>query len=160
MAQVAPTDRHGLIGRLVIDNDGEEIGRVTRVYLDQAAESDPEWVAVSTGVLLGKDALIPLSTLQEVAEGALLAPFDRDAVKAAPHSDLDSELAPNQERELFEFYGLAYEAGPDGRPAVTDSTPAADAPAQSIGNDDVLHRAMTHIVGGPGRLRRWEDQRG
>jgi sporulation protein YlmC with PRC-barrel domain len=158
MARVAETERHTLIGRLVIDNDGEEVGRITRVYLDHGAETDPEWVAVRTGVVMGKDALIPLSALQEVADGALLAPFDRDAVKAAPHSDLETELTAEHERDLFEFYGLPYEAGTGGLAATADVTPHHEAPAQQIGNDDLLHRAMTHFVGGPGRLRHWQDQ--
>jgi sporulation protein YlmC with PRC-barrel domain len=158
MARVAETERHALLGRLVIDNDGEEVGRITRVYLDQRAATDPEWVAVRTGVVMGKDALIPLSALQEVADGAFLAPFDRDAVNAAPHSDLETDLTAEHERELFEFYGLPYEAGAGGLAARADATPSEEAPAQQIGNDDFLHRAMTHVVGGPGRLRAWQDQ--
>lgn len=96
-------DPRSLIGRKAFDRDGDKIGTVDEVYLDDATGA-PEWAAVRTG-LFSRDAFVPLAP-SEVVEGALRVPFERSLIRDAPDFGVGRHLSPEQELQLYHHYGL------------------------------------------------------
>ncbi|MEU7767417.1 DUF2382 domain-containing protein [Nocardia sp. NPDC049190] len=94
-----------LIGSAVYDPDGDKIGKVKRVYIDNDSGS-PTWVAVSTG-LLREDSLVPLAGARHRRDvGALQVQVEKAAVKSAPHLERDGLISPEAEQQLFDHYKI------------------------------------------------------
>ena len=92
-----------LIGLKAFDRDGNKIGVVDEVYLDDAT-GEPEWAAVRTG-FFSRDAFVPLEP-SEVVDGVLRVPFERSLVRGAPDFGVGRHLSPEQELQLYRHYGL------------------------------------------------------
>ncbi|OAR27301.1 photosystem reaction center subunit H [Streptomyces sp. ERV7] len=105
-------DPRSLIGRKAFDRNGNKIGTVDEVYLDDAT-GVPEWAAVRTG-LFSRDAFVPLEPSSLVDE-ALHIPYDRALIKDAPDFGVGRHLSPEQELQLYHHYGLDI-AAPDPPP--------------------------------------------
>ena len=96
-----------VIGSTAYGSDGEKIGKVGQVYLDDQT-GQPEWATVNTGLFGTSESFVPLSDASFSGD-QLTVPYTKDKVKGAPNvSDSDGHLSPDQERELYEYYGLAY----------------------------------------------------
>lgn len=109
-------------GSDVYGSDGQKIGRAAQIYLDDQT-GRPEWVTVQTGLFGTKETFVPL-TRADLDDNGLTVAFTKDAVKDAPNIDPDGHLSQDDERNLYQHYGLDYsEKGSDsGLPAgkVTD----------------------------------------
>jgi sporulation protein YlmC with PRC-barrel domain len=93
-------------GAAVIDPEGDKIGTVEQIYLDDET-GRPEWVTVRTGFFGLRSSLVPLQGA--AIEGSeVIVPFDKDTVKGAPNVDADDRLTQQAERELYEYYGMQY----------------------------------------------------
>lgn len=95
-----------LRGAQVHSQQGEQLGKVREVYLDNQTRR-PEWIAVATGLFGTRQALVPLATATYI-DGAVSVPHSKDQLRSAPHHDPDRELSTEQEKELFEHYGISY----------------------------------------------------
>jgi uncharacterized protein (TIGR02271 family) len=94
-----------LAGAPVRSSDGEKLGKIEAIYLDDATDA-PEWAAVKSGLFGGHVTLVPLA--QAGWDGdTLTVPFDKQALKAAPHHDPDAEISAADEDELYRHYGLS-----------------------------------------------------
>ncbi|WP_416069825.1 DUF2382 domain-containing protein [Streptomyces sp. AK02-01A] len=93
-----------LNGLTVYDRDGEKIGNVGHVYVDDRT-SRPEWVTVKTGLFGMKESLVPLAGARRLGED-LHVPYTKDTVKGAPRLDADEHLEPSQEKQLYQHYGI------------------------------------------------------
>ncbi|MGV9254760.1 PRC-barrel domain-containing protein [Streptomyces sp. NPDC003697] len=102
-------DPRNLIGRKAFDRDGNKIGTVDEVYLDDAT-GVPEWAAIRTG-LFSRDAFVPLAP-SELVEGTLRVPFARALIKEAPDFGVGRHLSPEQELQLYHHYGLDVASAP------------------------------------------------
>jgi uncharacterized protein (TIGR02271 family) len=101
---ITQSDLQYLTGADVYEFDGDKIGSAGNVYLDNQT-GEPEWVSVRTGLFGTKESFVPLD--QAVLNGdRLQIPFDKDRVKGAPQIDVDGELSPAEEDELYTYYGL------------------------------------------------------
>ncbi|MFD3722081.1 DUF2382 domain-containing protein [Streptomyces sp. NPDC058674] len=98
-----------LVRLTAYDADGEKIGSIGQVYRDDAT-GRPEWVTVKTGWFGMKESFVPLAGARSDGE-ALHVPHVRDVVKEAPRVDADQHLDADEERRLYQHYGLA---GSDG----------------------------------------------
>ncbi|MEU9079849.1 PRC and DUF2382 domain-containing protein [Kitasatospora sp. NPDC048538] len=126
-------DPRDLIGHKAVDRNGDKIGTVDEVYLDDAT-GQPEWAAVRTGIF-GRDAFVPLTT-SEFSGEELRVPYDKSLVKDSPDFGVGQHLSPAQELQLYRYYGLDTPVeggsanGSGDRPAQPDldfgSTPAAE----------------------------------
>jgi len=91
-----------LQGRSLFDVEGDEIGVIEGVYLDNATRV-PEWAAVR----LGPDALalVPLTEASMVS-GDVQVDYERDMVLAAPHrlTGLDTQVTETTEEDLYRYY--------------------------------------------------------
>src|SRR3712207_4471672 len=109
----------GWRGHTVVDPQGEELGKVTELYLDGASQR-PAWAGVKRGLLRAKETIVPLEGAEEV-EGRLRVAYDRERVDSAPDVDPDVELAEEEERLLHEHYGREW-APPSGQETDTAMT--------------------------------------
>jgi uncharacterized protein (TIGR02271 family) len=96
--QVAGSDAYG--------SDGSKIGSVGQVYLDDQT-GQPAWVTVNTGLFGTNESFIPLSEASFSGD-RLTVPYDKNKVKGAPNVAADGHLSPDEERELYAYYGVGY----------------------------------------------------
>ncbi|MET8628793.1 DUF2382 domain-containing protein [Kitasatospora sp. NPDC004669] len=114
-------DPRDLIGHKAVDRNGDKIGTVDEVYLDDAT-GQPEWAAVRTGVF-GRDAFVPLAT-SEFSDNELRVPYDKSLVKDSPDFGVGQHLSPAQELQLYRYYGL--DTRMDGRPTTEEGGRTAE----------------------------------
>jgi len=97
-------DPNTLTGAPVRGSDGEKLGKIDAIYFDNDTDA-PEWAAVKTGLFGGHVALVPLA--QSSWDGdTLTVPFDKQALKAAPHHDPDAAISAGDEDELYRHYSI------------------------------------------------------
>jgi uncharacterized protein (TIGR02271 family) len=93
-----------VIGHDVYDEAGEKIGSAAEVYLDDES-GRPEWVTVRTGLFGTKESFVPLRDA-DLADDGIRVPVSKARVKDAPKIDTDGHLSPEEEQELYRYYGL------------------------------------------------------
>jgi sporulation protein YlmC with PRC-barrel domain len=86
----------------VFDKNGSKIGRVGQVYLDDQTQ-EPNWVTVKTGLFGTKEYFVPLDEADAV-EKRITVPYDKDTVLGAPFTEIDQNLSPEEEDELYNYY--------------------------------------------------------
>ncbi|MGY2079254.1 DUF2382 domain-containing protein [Modestobacter sp. SYSU DS0657] len=116
---ITEQDIQTVIGTTAVDADGDKLGKVGQVYLDDQT-GRPEWATVSTGLFGTSETFVPLADAQ-LADGALRVPYQKAKVKDAPRMDADSgHLSPDEEAELYRYYGVG--TGTDTTAGYTDTT--------------------------------------
>jgi hypothetical protein len=91
-------------GRDVVAADGERLGAVEMIFLDEATDV-PEWVLLR----IDDDAaaFVPLAGAK-VEEQSIRVEQDRERIAAAPRLDAGKTLTIAEVRRLYDHYGLAY----------------------------------------------------
>ncbi|MGW0787878.1 PRC and DUF2382 domain-containing protein [Streptomyces sp. NPDC002911] len=102
------TDSGELDGLTVYDSDGEKVGTVGRVYVDDDT-GKPDWITVKTGMFGMKESFVPLSGARRVGSD-LHVSHPKDRVKEAPRVDADAHLSVSEEEELYRHYGMTRKA--------------------------------------------------
>lgn len=137
----------------VIGPDGDRLGRIGQVYLDDAT-GEPAWVTVVTGLFGTSETFVPLDQAT-VSGDDVQVPYDKQRVKDAPRVDPDGSISPQEELELYAYYGVGgYADDPADSP---DQPTAVDAPAPA----DVPVPDAAAAVGGTGTdeaMTRSEEQ--
>jgi uncharacterized protein (TIGR02271 family) len=129
-----------VIGRTVYGSDGDKIGEVGQVYLDDET-GRPEWATVRTGLFGTKESFVPLAQSSQTDDG-LTVPYDKSTVKDAPRVDADQgHLSQSEEAELYRHYGLEYSES-------RSDTGYADTTTGTSGGVDV-DRSAGHDTSGP-----------
>ncbi len=100
------TDPGQLRGVNVVGSNGDKLGKVDEVYLDNET-SKPEWAAVKTGLFGTNISLVPLAAA-DFSGSDLSVPYSKAKVKDAPNHDPGRELSVDDEKELFTYYGVPY----------------------------------------------------
>jgi PRC-barrel domain len=90
-------------GRDVLGPDGERLGAVDVIFLDEATGT-PEWVLVG---LDDGSAFVPLAGAS-VEERAIRVDQAADRIAAAPRPEGGDTLSVAEEKRLYEHYGLEY----------------------------------------------------
>lgn len=98
------TDSGELDGLTVYDTEGEKIGNVGRVYVDDST-GRPDWITVKTGLFGMKESFVPLAGARRVGSDLHIS-HPKDQVKEAPRVDADAHLSVSEEEELYRHYGL------------------------------------------------------
>src|SRR5687767_12630139 len=93
-----------VIGQDVYDESGEKIGSAAEVYLDDET-GQPEWVTVRTGLFGTKESFVPIRNADLTNDGVRV-PVSKSQVKDAPKIDTDGHLSPQEEQELYRYYGM------------------------------------------------------
>ncbi|MGY1839701.1 MULTISPECIES: DUF2382 domain-containing protein [unclassified Modestobacter] len=144
---ITEQDIHSVIGTTAVDADGDKLGKVGQVYLDDST-GRPEWATVSTGLFGTSETFVPLADAQ-FADGALRVPYQKAKVKDAPRMDADSgHLSPDEEAELYRYYGVGTgtETGTAGR---TQGTAGFDDTTAGRTTDTNRHGTTGHDTSGP-----------
>ncbi|GGK97225.1 photosystem reaction center subunit H [Planomonospora parontospora subsp. parontospora] len=98
-----------VIDQTVYDTNGDKIGDVKHVYLDDAT-GRPEWLCVKTGLFGTKETFVPTRAADVVSDHIEVS-YDKDRVKHAPNVDVDAggHLSAEEERELYRYYDIDWE---------------------------------------------------
>ena len=88
----------------LIDRDGDKIGSIGDVYLDDRT-GQPEWLTVKTGLFGMRESFVPTANAR--AEGdTVRVPYEKSHIKDAPNVDADGALSHDEESRLYRHYGL------------------------------------------------------
>jgi uncharacterized protein (TIGR02271 family) len=98
----SPEQWNDIIGSTAIDADGDKVGKVGQIYLNDAT-SDPEWVTVSTGLFGTKESFAPLYGAQP-GDGELRLAVTKQLIKDAPNIDTDGHLDGSEIDTLYQHY--------------------------------------------------------
>ena len=135
-----------VIGKDVYDEAGQKIGSAGEVYLDDET-GQPEWVTVRTGMFGTKESFVPIRDADLTNDG-LRVPVSKDRVKDAPKIDTDGHLSPQEEQELYRYYGMG--PGTTGRTDRTDTTTGtAGMAAGGVDTDTNRHGTVGRDTSGP-----------
>ena len=114
-----------LIGRTLVSTDGDKIGRIADVYLDDQTDA-PEWLAVTTGLFGSRVSFVPL-TEATTAGDDVAVPYSKDHVKDAPNAEADGHLSEQEEEALYRHYGRGHRvSGAEGTVGHDTSGPTTD----------------------------------
>ncbi|MGY1634971.1 DUF2382 domain-containing protein [Geodermatophilus sp. SYSU D01186] len=141
------TEQHisQVIGSTAVGSDGGKLGKVGEIYLDDET-GRPEWATVNTGLFGTKETLVPLAQA-DLAGDQLRLPYEKGKVKDAPRvNDENGHLSPQEEAELYRYYGL-------GTPERHDAAGTVGRDRQDRDGDDVFDdvegRTVGHDTSGP-----------
>jgi uncharacterized protein (TIGR02271 family) len=115
------THKYDWQGRTLKDRNGDTIGTIDALYLDQQTDK-PEWALVHTGLFGTKSSFVPLAGAASRDEDVVVR-VEAQQVKGAPKMAPDEELSEQQEAELFRHYGIDY--SPEGSVTATDNAHGA-----------------------------------
>jgi uncharacterized protein (TIGR02271 family) len=132
MTITSMSDPSTMTGAPVRGSDGEKLGKIDAIYYDNDTDA-PEWAAVNSG-LFGHVTLVPLAQASWNGD-TLTVPFDKAALKAAPHHDPDAAISADDEAELYRHYGIAGD-----RSATAVDAPASGERRDLTGTPDVQGR--------------------
>jgi uncharacterized protein (TIGR02271 family) len=112
------SDPSKMTGASVYGSDGGLLGKIDAIYFDDETDK-PEWAAVKSGLFGVHVSLVPLG--QGSWDGtALTVPFDKEALKTAPHHDPGTALSPADEQDLYRHYGMSTGQSAAGTPTSAD----------------------------------------
>ena len=95
-----------VVGATAYDRDGHKIGKVGQVYYDDATDQ-PTWVTVNTGFFGTHESFVPVSGADLAGDRVTVA-YDKPKVKDAPKIAEDGHLSPQEEQQLYRYYGVDY----------------------------------------------------
>jgi len=133
----------GWIGRDAVDQDGDKIGRIEEIYLDDET-GRPEWLAIKTGMLGSKLSFAPISGSSSDGENLRL-PYGKTQVKDAPSVDADGHLSPEEEAELYRHYGREAEYSTPARTDVDTSRDTVGHDTSGPNTDDAMTRSEEEL---------------
>ena len=155
-------------GGEVVGSDGENIGKIGQVYLDNETGA-VSWVTVKTGWFGTGESFVPAD--QATVNGdTVTVPFDKAKIKDAPHaSEAGDAITPEQEDDLYTYYGVGgMSSGVAGTTETTttttdrteqDRTPATAGKASDTGyltrSEEQLHVGTRQREAGKARLRKF-----
>jgi uncharacterized protein (TIGR02271 family) len=102
-----------VVGSTAYDRDGDKIGKIGAVYYDDATDQ-PSWITVHTGFFGTKETFVPVQGADVSGDRVTLA-FDKAKVKDAPNIAEDGHLSPEEEEQLYRYYGVDYGSGTTGQ---------------------------------------------
>ena len=148
-------------GGTVVGTNGEEIGKVGQVYLDNQS-GDVSWVTVKSGLFGTRESFVPTDDAT-VDGNVVTVPFDKDKIKDAPHaSEAGEVLSPEQESDLYTHYGIGSGTAPRDEPVAQTEEKGLSADTASTGDSAYLTRSeeqlrvsTTQTEAGKARLRKY-----
>ena len=162
-----PQDVQQFIGRTAVDNEGNKVGKIGQVYLDERTGL-PLWITVATGMLGTRQSFAPISGSRFDDEQVTLA-VSKDLIKDAPSIDDDGQIDASEQEALYRHYADYLGSGQTAGPGYADGGELADSTAGAPGRDTsgpVTDDAMTRleeqlrvgtetVEGGRARLRKY-----
>ena len=129
-------------GANVLSGDGEKIGSIGQVFVDNEA-GQPSWVTVRTGLFGMSESFVPLEGAR-LEGNDIVVPYNKNQVKDAPRIDADRPLEPAEEDRLYQHYRV----GTGGTYTNADTADAASTTRQdTTGTDRTETRDATGTAG-------------
>lgn len=145
------TDPREFIGRRVYGSDGERMGTIENVLVDDDS-GVPEWLTIRTGLFGMHESFVPLATA-DVHEDGVRIPYDKDRIKDAPRFDSAYHLTPEDERQLYQHYGISY-GEQNSPPGYGTQAAAGDYRAATTGTTATPNSDIAGTTGTAGTQRR------
>ena len=102
------------IRRVAVDAEGNRIGQVTKVYLDDQT-GQPMWLLVETGLFGTRQSFAPIPRSRFEGDQLLVLAVSKDQVTDAPNIDADAHVSDSEMDALRRYYsdylGTAERAG-------------------------------------------------
>ena len=117
-------------GGNVLGSDGEKIGSIGQVYLDDQT-GEPSWVTAKTGLFGTSESFVPLQGA-DVEGHDVRVPYTKHQVKDAPRVESDGNLSPEEEDRLYRHYEVG-----GGTSGYTDTTTTGTTGNVGRGDRDV-----------------------
>lgn len=112
--RVAGRNHQRLIGYDVEDSLGASVGTVHNLWNDESGQ--PYFLGVKTGWLFGKNHVVPVASAEvNNASRLVRLPFTEEQIKNAPSFDEAADIAEDDQKSIFSYYGLEREtySGPN-----------------------------------------------
>jgi sporulation protein YlmC with PRC-barrel domain len=100
----SPVDVRMWTEREVVDSNGKEIGHAEEIYVDDRT-GEPAFLLVRGGLFGNRMHFVPLEGARLEGEKIRVG-WDEDTIKNAPHVAADEHLSEDEEKRLFEHYGI------------------------------------------------------
>ena len=146
----------------VVGSDGEKIGRVGQVYVDDAS-GRLSWVTVKTGLFGTRESFVPMDDAS-VSDDTVTVPYDKAMIKDAPHAEPGEPLSVEQEDELYAYYNIGTAAAPTktsgaaaaaGGAALKSTKEAGKADEYLTLSQEQLRVGTQRVEAGRARLRKF-----
>ncbi len=98
------TDPYTWRDRDLLDSQGEKVGNIKEIYEDERT-GKPEWALVTSGLFGMRSHFVPLAGASPQGEQVRVN-VSKDQIKDAPSVEGEGELSEQEERALFEHYGV------------------------------------------------------
>jgi uncharacterized protein (TIGR02271 family) len=129
-----PAQYDNLIGSTAVDADGQKVGKVGQIYLNDAT-GEPEWATVSTGLFGTRESFAPLYGAQP-GDGELRLGVTKQLIKDAPNIDTDGHLEGSEIDTLYQHYaGHLNRSADAGTGAVSEGTGTTRTGTEYAGRD-------------------------
>ena len=117
-------DLEQLYDAVVVDRDGDRVGTVGQIYLDDATEQ-PTFVTIRTGLFGTRETFVPVQDADYTDDGELRVPYDKSMIKGCPTVDPEGHVDPDEQTTLFAHYGVKHDRAGTG-----DADDAGDATSE------------------------------
>lgn len=102
---ITETQAREIVGTTAYSSDGDKIGKVGQLYLDDAT-GQPDFVTVNTGLFGTSESFVPVREASFDGD-RLTLPYSKDKVKDAPNVPADGGHLDQQfEDQLYRYYGM------------------------------------------------------
>jgi uncharacterized protein (TIGR02271 family) len=159
MTTTEMTEAYDWRGRTILDADGDKIGKLSEIYLDQET-GKPEWALVNTGLFGTKHSFVPLTGASPDGEDVRIQ-FSKDRVKDAPNIDEGHELSQQEEADLYAHYGFEYGESrsgsglPEGRADTGHDTSGPNTDEAMTRSEEEVSVGTTQREAGRVRLKKY-----
>jgi len=122
----SPENLHGVD---VMDASRTKLGTVDGVWVDEAT-GNLEFITVKTGWLMGRSYVMPTAEAQ-IAADIIHVPYSKDQMEGAPSFDPTQEMSPDDEAQIYQYYGIERSTAPSPTGLPSGGTRKGDGQAAS-----------------------------
>ena len=150
------TTTGSIIGAPVYDRDGDKIGKVDQVYLDDHS-GRPVWATVHTGLFGTSETFLPLEGANW--DGASLRiTYEKAYVKDAPRIEPDGAISPAEQDTLYRYYNIGTDQAAgrgERRTAMGRGTTGRGTDSAMTRSEEELRVGKEKVETGRARLRKY-----
>ncbi len=108
-----------LYDAVVQDQDGEKVGTVGQIYVDDTTD-EPTFITVRSGLFGTKESIIPVCHAEYTEDGDVQVPYDRATIKHCPLIEPEGHLDKDEQATLYDHYGVDADEIPATEPGSRD----------------------------------------
>jgi len=121
-------DLRDLTGRHAVDPDGDKIGTIDEVYVDEDT-GEPNWLTVKTGWFGSNVSFVPIQGTYFAGDDVVVA-YGKSTVKEAPNFDAEGHISREEEMRLYEHYNVQRPGETTSAGRVADTATGVDQVAE------------------------------